>query len=105
MKNRAKLCKIPLMSKKFSNFAFDIKRLKFDMEKINRIKAVLAEEGKTGKWLAEQVGRDPVTVSKWCTNSSQPDLPTLRRIADVLNIDIARLLNRTFQVSQPQDQF
>lgn len=93
------------ISNKFSNFAFDIKRLKFDMEKINRIKAVLAEEGKTGKWLAEQVGRDPVTVSKWCTNSSQPDLPTLRRIADVLNIDIARLLNRTFQSSQPQDQF
>lgn len=92
-------------SNKIYNFAFDIKRLKFDMEKINRIKAVLAEEGKTGKWLAEQVGRDPVTVSKWCTNSSQPDLPTLRRIADVLNIDIARLLNRTFQVSQPQDQF
>ena len=83
------------ISNKFSNFAFDIKRLKFDMEKINRIKAVLAE----------QVGRDPVTVSKWCTNSSQPDLPTLRRIADVLNIDIARLLNRTFQSSQPQDQF
>lgn len=93
------------ISNKFSNFAFDIKRLKFDMEKINRIKAVLAEEGKTGKWLAEHVGRDPVTVSKWCTNSSQPDLPTLRRIADVLNIDIARLLNRTFQSSQPQDQF
>lgn len=62
------------------------------MEKINRIKAVLAEEGKTGKWLAEQVGRDPVTVSKWCTNSSQPDLVTLTRISELLKIDRRDLL-------------
>lgn len=68
------------------------------MEKINRIKAVLAEEGKTGKWLAEQVGRDPVTVSKWCTNSSQPDLPTLSKIAAILNVDIADLLCRTNKI-------
>ena len=75
------------------------------METLNRLKAVLAEKQKTSRWLAEELDRSPVTVSKWCTNSSQPDLPTLRRIADVLNIDIARLLNRTFQSSQPQDQF
>lgn len=91
------------MNKNFINFASDIKRLRLSMEKINRIKAVLAEEGKTGKWLAEQVGRDPVTVSKWCTNSSQPDLPTLRRIADILNIDITRLLYRTYTSTQSID--
>lgn len=69
------------------------------MEKITRIKAVLAEEGKTGKWLAEQVGRDPVTVSKWCTNTSQPDLATLNKIAEVLNVNMGDLLcknTRTF---------
>ena len=92
-----------VMSENFINFAFDIKRFKLSMEKINRIKAVLAEEGKTGKWLAQQVGRDPVTVSKWCTNSSQPDLPTLRRIADILNIDITRLLYRTYITNQTID--
>lgn len=81
-----------MVSKITYNFAFDIKRLKFDMEKINRIKAVLAEEGKTGKWLAEQVGRDPVTVSKWCTNSSQPDLVTLTKISELLKIDRRDLL-------------
>ena len=87
------------MRESFINFAFDIKRFKLSMEKINRIKAVLAEEGKTGKWLAEQVGRDPVTVSKWCTNSSQPDLPTLYKIANVLSVDIADLLCRSNKVS------
>lgn len=87
------------MSENFINFVFVIKRFKLSMEKINRIKAVLAEEGKTGKWLAEQVGRDPVTVSKWCTNSSQPDLPTLNKIANVLGVDIADLLCRSNKVS------
>ena len=87
------------MRESFINFAFDIKRFKLSMEKINRIKAVLAEEGKTGKWLAEQVGRDPVTVSKWCTNSSQPDLSTLYKIANVLSVDIADLLCRSNKVS------
>lgn len=59
---------------------------------INRIKAVLAERNKTGKWLAEQVNRDPATVSKWCTNAVQPDLLMLSTIADVLNISIRELL-------------
>lgn len=62
------------------------------MEKINRVKAALAETAHTGKWLAEQLGKDPVTVSKWCTNTSQPDLPTLSRIAEVLSVDIRDLL-------------
>lgn len=59
---------------------------------INRIKAVLAERGKTGKWLAEQVERDPATVSKWCTNSAQPDLQMLAKIAHLLEVDLRELL-------------
>lgn len=56
--------------------------------RLNRIKAVLAETGHTGKWLAEQLGKDPVTVSKWCTNTSQPDLYTLKKMSFILNIQI-----------------
>lgn len=62
------------------------------MEKINRIKAALAEAGRTNIWLAEKIGRDPVTVSKWCTNTTQPDLQTLARISELLNINIRELL-------------
>lgn len=62
------------------------------MENINRLKAVLADTGKTNKWLAEQLGKDPVTISKWCTNTTQPDLQTLSRISDLLNVDIRELL-------------
>ena len=62
------------------------------MENINRLKAALADAGKTNKWLAEQLGKDPVTISKWCTNTTQPDLQTLSRISDLLNIDIRELL-------------
>ena len=64
------------------------------METINRLTAALADAGKTNKWLAEQLGRDPVTVSKWCTNTTQPDLYTLTRISELLKIDIADLLVR-----------
>jgi len=62
------------------------------MENLNRLKAVLADAGKTNKWLAEQLGKDPVTVSKWCTNTTQPDMYTLAKISDLLNIDIRELL-------------
>lgn len=62
------------------------------MENLNRLKAVLADAGKTNKWLAEQLGKDPVTVSKWCTNTTQPDMYTLAKISDVLNVDIRELL-------------
>lgn len=64
------------------------------METINRLKAALADAGKTNKWLAEQLGKDPVTVFKWCTNTTQPDLYTLTRISELLKIDIADLLVR-----------
>ena len=53
---------------------------------------VLVEKRKTGKWLAEQLGKDPVTISKWCTNTTQPDLQTLSKISDLLHIDIRELL-------------
>ena len=66
---------------------------KTERQKLNRIKAVLAETGHTGKWLAEQLGKDPVSVSKWCTNTSQPDLLTLNRIAELLDLDVKNLIN------------
>lgn len=62
------------------------------MENLNRIKAVLADSGKTNKWLAEQLGKDPVTISKWCTNTTQPDLHMLAKISDVLQVNIRELL-------------
>lgn len=62
------------------------------MENLNRLKAVLADSGKTNKWLAEQLGKDPVTISKWCTNTTQPDLQTLAKISDLLKINIRELL-------------
>ena len=65
------------------------------MEDINRIKVVLVEKKRTNKWLAEELGKDPATVSKWCTNSSQPDLSTLVRIAKKLDVDIKELLRST----------
>jgi putative transcriptional regulator len=66
-----------------------------NMEDINRIKVVLVENKKTGKWLAEQLGKDPSTVSKWCSNGIQPSLETLDRIAKVLGVDRRELLNKS----------
>lgn len=60
---------------------------------INRIKVVLVEQGKTNKWLAEQLGKNETTVSRWCTNEVQPSLDTLLQIAALLEIDIKELLN------------
>lgn len=60
---------------------------------INRIKAVLADAGQTSKWLAQQLGKGPVIVSKWCTNTTtQPDLQTLQKISILLKTDIRNLL-------------
>jgi len=83
----------------FYKFAPNINNLLLMTKDINRIKVVLVEQKRTGKWLAEQMGKDQATVSKWCTNSSQPDLPTLTKIADILNVDIKELLNS--YVAQP----
>lgn len=60
---------------------------------INRLKVVLAEKKRTNKWLAQQLGKDPATVSKWCTNTAQPGLETLLEIANVLEVDVKDLLN------------
>ena len=59
---------------------------------INRLKVVLAEQKRTNKWLAEELGKDPASVSKWCTNASQPSLDTLVEIAKSLNVDVKDLL-------------
>lgn len=66
---------------------------KEELKKLNRIKAVLAETGHTGRWLAEQLGKDPATVSKWCTNTSQPDLYTLYSISTTLNVEMRDLIS------------
>ena len=65
------------------------------MKDINRIKVVLVEKKRTSKWLAGELGKDPATISKWCTNYSQPDLQTLTKVAQLLDVDISELLNKT----------
>ena len=67
------------------------------MELVNRIKMVLFEKKRTSKWLSEQLGVNPSTVSKWCTNTSQPDVACLLRIADLLDVDIKELLVREYK--------
>lgn len=67
------------------------------MEDINRIKIVLFEKKRTSKWLSEQLGVTPSTVSKWCTNTSQPDIESLLKIADLLAVDIKELLVREYK--------
>ena len=64
---------------------------------INRLKVVLVEQNKTSKWLAEELDKNPATVSRWCTNESQPSLENLIRIAGVLKIDVKDLLNSTIE--------
>ena len=61
-------------------------------EKINRLKIVLVEQGKTGKWLAGQLGKNEATVSRWCSHVSQPSLEMLMKIASILDIDARRLI-------------
>ena len=65
-----------------------------DNKDLNRIKVMLAEKKKTSKWLAEQLGKDPATVSRWCTNVSQPSLDMIIKIADLLEIDYTELMRR-----------
>lgn len=64
----------------------------YNMAELNRIKVVLVEKKRTSKWLAQELGKSACSVSKWCTNSSQPDLQTLAKIAEVLEVDIRDLL-------------
>ena len=67
------------------------------MEDVNRIKLVLVEKKRTSKWLSEQMGVNPSTVSKWCTNTSQPDITSLLRIADLLEVDIKEVIVREYK--------
>uniref|UniRef100_UPI003FEFBC57 helix-turn-helix transcriptional regulator n=1 Tax=Prevotella sp. TaxID=59823 RepID=UPI003FEFBC57 len=62
------------------------------MSDLNRLKVVLVEQKKTGKWLADQLGKSTCTISKWCNNTVQPDLQTLESIAQLLNVDKRELL-------------
>lgn len=77
------------------------------MEDVNRIKLVLVEKKRTSKWLAEQLGVNPSTVSKWCTNTSQPDLACIVKIAELLQIDIRDLFvseYKQYLLSQEQEK-
>ncbi len=62
------------------------------MKQLNRIKVVLVEKNKTAKWLSEQIDKNTCSVSRWCTNNSQPDLETLFRIAELLKVDVRDLI-------------
>lgn len=62
---------------------------------INRLKAVLAEQGKTNKWLAEHLNRNETTISRWCTNDIQPSMDTFVAIAKLLSVDVRELINPT----------
>lgn len=75
---------------------------------INRIKIVLVENKRTAKWLADQLGKDPATVSKWCTNYSQPSLETLVQVAEALDVDVRSLIVQTKKSrieKMPEDTF
>ena len=63
------------------------------MKQLNRIKIVLVEKNKAARWLSQQVGKNACSVSRWCTNASQPDLETLFRIAELLNVDVRELIH------------
>lgn len=60
--------------------------------KLNRIKTVLVDKGRSNKWLAEQLGKDPATISKWCTNTCQPSLEMMMTIAKLLEVGIEDLV-------------
>ena len=79
-------------SKENRIFAEIFNILNMDRKKLNRLKLVLVEKEKTGVWLSEQLGVTAVTVSKWCSNITQPTLPMLDRIADVLGCEKRELI-------------
>lgn len=68
-------------------------------KQLNRIKVVLADKQRTNKWLAEQLGKDKTTISKWCTNSSQPDLESLLKTAKLLEVEITDLVRDNIDLS------
>ena len=72
---------------------------------INRLKVVLVEKGKTGRWLAQELGKSSCTVSKWCSNSIQPDLNTLDKIANLLEVDRRELLAPSDPVKKDNNDY
>ena len=81
-----------VISNIFPNFNLKFNILNMTKKKLNRLKLVLVEKDKTGVWLAEQLGVTAVTVSKWCSNITQPTLPTLDRIAELLECEKRELI-------------
>ena len=77
---------------------------KMDKKDVNRLKVVLAEKKRTNKWLAQQLEVNPATVSKWCTNSAQPDIQTFIRIASLLGVEVEDLFNKEYieQIKQQE---
>lgn len=85
-----------VLSDYFNKFAVALYLINCNyMANLNRIKVVLVEKDKIGKWLSEQLGKSTCTVSKWCKNTVQPDLNTLDKIAKLLDVDVAYLINAT----------
>ena len=91
-KNFKSLFQSIVFLKKMPKLASELKLLNMQVKDLNRLKLVLVERKKTGLWLAEQLGVSNTTVSKWCTNTSQPDLQTLAQISDLLKVNIRELL-------------
>ena len=79
--------------KNIDTFALNLNKM--TMDELNRLKVVLVEQKKTGKWLAEQLGVSATTTSRWCSNASQPDLHTLNKIAKLLHVNMKDLLADT----------
>lgn len=69
---------------------------KMENKDVNRLKVVLAEKKRTNKWLSEHLEVNPATVSKWCTNSAQPDIQTFIRIASLLGVEVETLFNKEY---------
>jgi transcriptional regulator with XRE-family HTH domain len=72
----------------------EISKMISDMKELNRLKVVLVEKKRTGKWLAKQLDKDPATISRWCSNSIQPSVETFAKIAELLNVDMRILFNK-----------
>lgn len=75
------------------NYLMSTNNIDTEIERINRLKIVLVEQNRTGKWLAEQLGKNEATVSRWCSNSAQPSLEMLVKIASILKVDTRSLIN------------
>ena len=84
--------KYTLLSNLIAIFASEFKSLIMEHKDLNRLKLILVEKKKTGTWLAEQLGVSYVTVSKWCSNITQPTLPTLDKIAELLECELRDLI-------------